>query len=199
LRRNPSCGRDVWWVEWNEVQESDLVEYRFAPGLVTESRFVEAVWLLWQWPEGKELITAAAQNSVSIWTYDSQRDAFAGYSPFFNWITVDSRYTETSTWMVADVLAHELRHAVDAAEGMMDGRTPELCIWLEQRAYETEARFVRWLSARVGGLPTTLQVASRLSNEDLELFLNITEISRSQNPAGLATRDYHEHCTATFG
>jgi len=25
LARNPSCSRDPWWVEWNEVQEEDLV------------------------------------------------------------------------------------------------------------------------------------------------------------------------------
>src|SRR5581483_10301731 len=58
LDRNPSCGRDPWWEEWNEVQESSQVTCRFAPGLVTETRYIEAVWLLWQWPQGQHLITS---------------------------------------------------------------------------------------------------------------------------------------------
>lgn len=199
LARNPSCGRDPWWAEWNEVQESHLVAYRFAPGFVTEFRFIEAVWLLWRWPEGRELISAAAASGVSVWTQEERSDSFAGYSPLFNWISFDRRYTETSTWMVADVLAHELRHAVDAGQGITNDGTPDRCVWLEQRAYETEARYVRWLSAGMGGLPTTLQVATQLSTEDLILFVNISEIARSPNPAALAARDSQQTCTVRFG
>ena len=53
LTANPSCNRDPWWVEWNTLRRTDLVEYRFAPGLVSEGQFIEAIWLLWQWPQGK--------------------------------------------------------------------------------------------------------------------------------------------------
>ena len=64
--QNPACGRDPWWLERNELQRDDLVEYRFAPGLVTEYRFVEAVSLVWQWPEGRSLLTGAGEHGVRI-------------------------------------------------------------------------------------------------------------------------------------
>ena len=194
LRANPSCGRDEWWEEWNESPANGLVEYRFAPGLVTEERYIEAVWLLWQWSEGQELLTAAGENGVRIWTTDRSPGSFAGYSSVVNGITVDVSYAPVSTWMLADLLAHELRHAADAASLLANNRSAERCISAEQRAYETEARYLTWLSARMGGLPSRTQVSSRLSGQDLEVYAKITEIGSSSDPAALAARHYRESC-----
>jgi hypothetical protein len=36
LAANPSCGRDPWWAEWNQLTRTDPVTYAFAPGLVTD-------------------------------------------------------------------------------------------------------------------------------------------------------------------
>ncbi len=67
LTANPSCNRDDWWAEYNAIQGSDPVQYRFlGPALVTEQRFVEAIWLLWQWPEGASLLREAAASGVRV-------------------------------------------------------------------------------------------------------------------------------------
>jgi hypothetical protein len=198
LPANPSCGRDPWWVEWNELQSADLVEYRFAPGLVSEARYIEAIWLLWQWPQGKDLLREAGSNNVRIVTVEpgALPEAYASYSPFFNRIRVSRDFTEVSTWMLTDVLAHELKHASDDLHGLYQTRTYDDCITVERRAYIIEAQFTRWLSARMGGLPTTSQVANRLSQRDRQLFANIQTITNAPDPGGLAAQDYRQACTA---
>jgi hypothetical protein len=117
---NPSCSRDPWWAEWNELQDATHVTYAAVGArFITERRYVEAVDLLWQWPEGKVLLSQADRSGVLVITldYDQQR-AFATYSPQRKLIAINRRFTTTPTWMIADVLAHELSHAADDARGV---------------------------------------------------------------------------------
>jgi hypothetical protein len=197
LRQNPSCNRDPWWVEWNELQGSDLVEYRFAPGLVTERRFIEAIWLLWQWAEGKELLRDAGANRVFITTVTAEDlpESFASYNRALNRIRVSARFTSTSTWMLADILAHELKHASDDRLGLYRTSTFADCITTEQRAYEVEARYVQWVESRFGRLPSAGQIATRLTLEDFELFLNLSSIATAPSPTSLATNHYRGSCS----
>ena len=198
---NPSCGRDVWWVTWSEPQESDRVDYAFAPGFWSESRFIEAVWLIWQWPEGRDLISQAAQNQVALITLPERvvPDAFAAYAPELDAVGVNRRFTEASTWMIADVIAHELQHAVDDFNQAFVERTVADCVTREQRAYEVESRFMSWITQRMGGLPSRNEVRDTLSEDDLVLYLNITAIANAPDPAALATRDYRQACSERFG
>jgi hypothetical protein len=200
LSWNPSCGRDPWWVTWSEPQDSDRVDYTFAPGFWSESRYVEAVWLIWQWQEGKELIRQAGQHEVALITLPDRiiPEAFAAYAPQLDAVGVNRRFTEASTWMIADVIAHELQHAADDYNGAFADRTVTHCITREQRAYEVESRFMSWITQRMGGLPTRNEVRDRLSEEDFVLFLNITAIADAPDPAALATRDYRESCTERY-
>lgn len=197
LQANPSCSTDPWWVEWNELQSSELVEYRFAPGLVSERRLIEAIWLLWQWPEGKDLLRDGGASGVIIVTVsaDVLPESFASYNSVFKRIRVSRRFAETSTWMLADVLAHELKHASDDRGGLYQTLTFADCLTTEQRAYEVEARYLRWIQSRFGTLPTASQIATRLSLEDSELFLNLRGIATSPNPTSLATQDYRGSCS----
>jgi hypothetical protein len=57
--------------------------------------------------------------------------------------------------MLADVIAHELRHAADRAAGVWQRRTPDDCYANEQSAYATERRFLVWLTRTLHpeGLP----------------------------------------------
>jgi hypothetical protein len=166
LTENPSCGRDVWWAERNEIGTGDLRQFSFlAPNFLSEHRFVEAVWLLWQWPEGKALLQDAAGFGVGIAAgLNGDRDNFAAFDESTRTIWVSSRYADSATWLVADVLAHELTHASDAA-GRRLGRTPSGCIAAEQRAFHAEQRFLTYVRERFGGLPSSRQV-SRLPSAD---------------------------------
>lgn len=192
---NPRCSRDPWWVEWDALQNTEIVEFQFAPGLLAQRRFIESIWLVWQWPEGKDLLREAGANGVYVHANTATfSDAFASYVFPSNEIRFNRTFTETSTWMIADVLAHELKHASDVFQGIAIGRTSADCITREQRAYGVEARFLRWLSARMGGLPSVGDVAVRLSLEDYHLFTNLEELAYTSNPSAAAARDYRGHC-----
>jgi hypothetical protein len=195
--RNPSCGREEWWAEWNDVQDGSPLQFRYiGPGLVTESRFVEAVSLLWLWPEGRELLETAADHGVAIYSSpEIARRAFAAYRPANRTLLVNPNFTEVSTWLLADVLAHELRHAADHATGQRMGPTYPDCVTREQVAFQTEADFVRWLDARQGGLPSSEQVAKLLSQEDFALFSDVYRTLTSDNLNAQVEESYRAICS----
>src|SRR5205085_11082055 len=67
LATNPSCARDPWWAEWNELQDDTRVTYSaIGSHFSTERRFAEAVDLLWQSPEGKLLLPQAERSGVLV-------------------------------------------------------------------------------------------------------------------------------------
>jgi hypothetical protein len=196
LERNPSCNRDPWWMEWNELQESNPVQYRFVePGFTTEARYIEAVWLIWQWPEGQELLKDAGSWGVLVTTAPaSDSGPFASYRRGLKLIRLNGLFTQSSTWMVADVLAHELKHASDDKAGLFVGNSFSDCITREQRAYSVEQRFLRWVAGRFGGLPSESAVAASLSSNDLDLYENLATIARAPDVNQLAFEDYQAHC-----
>jgi hypothetical protein len=197
LTANPSCGRDPWWVEWNELQRDSPVQYSFlAPGLATEYRFVEAIWMIWQWPDGKFLLREAAAHGVRIVSAPFPVAALASYRTIDRVVRVNEKFDETSTWMLADIMAHELKHAADDRAGVRSGPTYADCIAREQAAYQVEAKYLQWVSARFGGLPGPSMVQSRLSPEDYLLYLNLYHIATSRNVDATALDDYRKACAA---
>jgi hypothetical protein len=197
LSRNPSCGREDWWAQWNELQDSSWLQFRYiGPGLVTEARFAEAISLLWIWPEGHDLLQTAADNGVVIYSSpEIARRAFAAYRPANRSLLVNPGFTEVSTWLLADVLAHELRHASDHATNTRMGATYDDCIVREQVAFQTEASFVRWLADRQGGLPTSDQVSKLLSQQDFALFQDVYHTLNSDNLNAQVEESYRSICS----
>jgi hypothetical protein len=164
-------------------------------GFTTEFRFREAINMLWQWPEGKELLRSANASRVKVVT-GSLDDAFASYRSRERQVTVNTNFTEVSTWMLADIIAHELRHASDFAAGLWQSNSSDSCLGAEQSAYSTEHRFMVWLSRTLHpeGLPNRYDLLSRVSTEDQILASNVYEIGTSIDMASLVRRDYHESC-----
>ncbi len=170
LKENPACGREPWWAEWNERQETAYVTYRgIGTGFITQARFREAVGLLAQWPEGQTLLRKA--NGLGVLVVASSTDgeeAFASYQRLFHLVTVNARFVEVSTWMLADVLAHELRHVADHADGVPPPQSEAACYASEQAAYEVERRYLQWL---VGDLvkqsfPSPNELGARIAELD---------------------------------
>jgi len=195
--RNPSCGREDWWAQWNELQEGALLQYRFiGPGLVTEGRFAEAIALLWLWPDGRELLQTAADHGVVIYSSpEIARRAFAAYVPAYRTLLVNPSFTEVSTWLLADVVAHELRHAADHATDTRMGSSYADCVAREQVAFRTEASFVRWLADRQGGLPSSEQVSKLLSQEDFALFTDVYRTLTAENLDAQVEESYRAICS----
>jgi hypothetical protein len=197
LSRNPSCGREDWWAQWNEIQETAPLQFRFiGPGLVTEGRFAEAIALLWLWPDGRELLQTAADHGVAIYSSPSiARRAFAAYRPVDRTLLVNPSFTEVSTWLLADVIAHELRHASDHATSTRMGSSYADCVAREQVAFQTEATFVRWLADRQGGLPSSEQVSKLLSQEDFALFSDVYRTLTAENLNAQVEESYRAICS----
>ncbi len=195
--RNPSCGREDWWAQWNELQDNGWTQFRYiGPGLVTEGRFAEAIALLWLWPDGRELLQSAADHGVVIYSSpEIARRAFAAYRPANRSLLVNPSFTEVSTWLLADVLAHELRHAADHASNTRMAPTYGDCVAREQVAFQTEANFVRWLNDRQGGLPSSDQVSKLLSQEDFALFTDIYKTLTSDNLNAQVEESYRQICS----
>ena len=194
---NPSCGREEWWAQWNEIQESAWLQFRYiGPGLVTEARFAEAISLLWLWPDGRELLQTAAEHGVAIYSSpEIARRAFAAYRPANRTLLVNPSFTEVSTWMLADVIAHELRHAADHATNTRMGSGYADCVAREQIAFQTEASFVRWLADRQGGLPSSEQVSKLLSQEDFALFTDVYRTLTAENLNAQVEESYRAICS----
>jgi len=197
LGRNPSCGREDWWAEWYDGQDSQPMQYRYiGAGLVTEGRFAEVIALLWTWPEGRELLQTAADHGVAIYADPAiARRAFAAYRPANRTLLVNPQFTEVSTWLLADVLAHELRHASDHATNTRMAASYGDCVAREQVAFQTENRFVHWLSDREGGLPSPDQVSKLLSQEDFALYQDITRTMTSDNLDAQVEEAYRAICS----
>jgi hypothetical protein len=198
LPANPGCGQEPWWMERDQPQQSRLVQYRFVgPGLVTEERFAEAIRLLWQWPEGKFLLREAAAYGVGIvnWPDSISGEVFGAYHPQLRLIRVTGSFAPAPTWMLASVLAHELKHAADHKSGARQAGGYADCIATEQVAYEVENRFMAWLGARFQGLPSPGLAATRLLANDVELYRNLHEIATSPDVDAMAEEDYRDTCS----
>ena len=163
---------------------------------MTEGRFAEAIALLWIWPEGRELLQTAADNGVVIYSSpEIARRAFAAYRPANRTLLVNPQFTEVSTWLLADVLAHELRHASDHANNTRMGATYADCVAREQIAFQTENRFVHWLADRQGGLPSSDDVSKLLSQEDFALFSDIYAHDDLRRPERRGRKSYRPICS----
>jgi hypothetical protein len=198
LDSNPSCARDPWWAEWDEQQDAANVTYSaIGPHFTTERRYAEAIDLLWQWPEGKSLLRQADGSGVLLMTlsYD-QQTAFATYSPQRKLIAINSRVAAAPTWMLADVIGHELSHASDDAHGVNQDHTSASCLAGETAATLLQQRFLVWLTRTLEpqGLPTVGVVSAHLSDDNAALANSMYTIGFSTNIPGLITRAYDQVC-----
>ncbi|MCC6179336.1 MAG: hypothetical protein IT305_28855 [Chloroflexi bacterium] len=172
LQANPACGREPWWAQRNQLSDSHRVQFRYlGPGLVADYRFAEAVALLWQWPEGRQLVQQAANHGVEmVVTGDLPDTVYAAYQPSTRRLLLRSPFAAVPTWLQATVMAHELRHAFDHRSAKPVSSSSAACFGTEHAAFRTELRLARWLSDRFGGLPTPEQARSRLNDDAMGLY-----------------------------
>src|SRR5438128_8119916 len=113
LETNLSCAQGPWWQERTQLQQADLAQFSFLePGLATEQRYAEAIRLLWLWPEGQFLVHQAALHGVAVVTWPDaySSNSLASYMPRHRVVRLNGRFAGSPTWMLAGVLAHELKH-----------------------------------------------------------------------------------------
>jgi len=197
LDANPSCARDVWWLEHDELQEATPVTYQaIGSHFATERRYVEAINLLWQWPTGADLLRQADANGIKVMTLTIDDDAFASYSMERHLIVVDEPVVTAPTWLLADVLAHELEHNADASAGRFEDHSSTSCFAREAAAFQTERSFLIWLTRTLqpDGLPNVAAVVNKLTEAHVALAESAFERGFSSDLSTLARRDYVDIC-----
>jgi hypothetical protein len=198
LPDNPACPHDPWWGESDARQEDAHVTYTaIGTSFSTERRFGEAIDLLWQWPTGKALLRSADRQGVVVMTldYDEQTD-FATFITERNSISVNRRVAAGPTWMVARLLAHELLHAKDHADGVHQQRDTANCIDEETNAFSTERAFVEWLTQteHPEGLPVLDTLRPHLSRDELDLAAQIFAVRRTDDLSAFVQNLYADTC-----
>jgi hypothetical protein len=143
-----SCSQEIAMSGLSEPASDGLIHlHSIGPGLRSEARFAEALELLWEWPEGREILATAGQFKTSVRTgsYSSDPTSFASYDSDAHLIRISPAYTEVPTWSLAGLLAHESRHIADAALGIAQAHTASDCFTRETRAYVSQSAFLTWL------------------------------------------------------
>jgi hypothetical protein len=99
--------------------------------------------------------------------------------------------------MLADLLAHELRHANDLGRTPTDWDSVQGCFTLEERAYETERRYMVWLRERFGPMPSDDEEwDAELSEAADDLFANMMELDQLSDVVSAVRDDYADTCVA---
>jgi hypothetical protein len=198
MKRNPSCGRDPWWMEFWDLEDDHPVEFAaVGPGFVSEARYAEAVNLIWQWPEGRFLLNEAARHGVKLRTASSLQfpTAAATYGPSLRLILINPRFVKTSTWMLAGLTVHELKHAADHRAGSFQGLGKEDCHGRERHAYQAQQRYLVWLTHDLVRQPIPMHLVNQhLSPADRELAHTLVRIGRATSVDQLVAEDFARIC-----
>lgn len=199
---NPNCAaHEPWWREANAAPTPAGALARFSPlgpGFTADARLVEAVFWVSLWPDGRALLRTAAAQGVSVRVAPigvathTTAVAAADYDPRTRTITVSPRFLRAPSWILGDVLVHELTHVSQAATGMRFG--PNQCLAEELPARQTETAYTRFVAQHMGGLISDDQLKT-LPPEGQTLFNGIVALLYAQD-----LREYvRSLCAATGG
>lgn len=175
---------------WNWVKvgsdEPHCIDVGGSRCLIADPRLRSTIEDLASVPDGAELLKMAADFGVSMRRDTLPAGALAAYQPLTRVITVHTDLDDYGEFERAAVLAHELRHAVDHAQGKL-GETVGECLLAEERAFakQSEVWYKLWRD-----------VLPRPGNA-LQLRLNQTAEATRYNPVWLSERvlqAYGESC-----
>src|SRR5262249_31928931 len=100
-----------------------------------------AIGALGQTNTGRDVLRMAA-NAGTIVRRDNVSPTTESYGFFdqrTNSVTIDQRLDDYGAWERAAVLAHELKHAADFADGRIDFRTTDGCYETEENAFHSQS------------------------------------------------------------
>jgi hypothetical protein len=169
-----------------EARNSPCLDVGADRCLAADPRLASAVQTLGSLEEGQWLLRGAARGGVRLLRGRTPPGVLGFYRPAARTITIDSGLDSYSSWVRAVVLAHELRHAVDDAQGNL-GASASACYEDEESAFRTQSRV--WAQLWGGNLPSNV--------DGLHAELNAITVMAARDPAGLAatlTDAYHEQC-----
>lgn len=194
LRANPSCARhDPWWQEallQPPAEPTSVVQFPpLGSGFSADPRLAEAVLWLWSWPDGRTLLRAAAANGVSVRVAalpppSARQESVARYQVQERTVEIGRDFVSAPSWLLGDVLAHELTHAAQAAAGQKLGAGQVLCTAAELPARRIEVAYLRYVHQQLGAPPA--DASDRLTPAGRELLQMAEGLLDSPDLPGLA-------------
>lgn len=199
LPANPSCQHDAWWVEWfNLDPPTATTVVTFEPlgsGIRAQERLAEAVAWVWLSPVGHDLLTALAPFDLTLIVAPQSvvgpDGVVAHYDPSAHTIRVSDRYANVSSWVLGDVMTHELTHAHQDQLHQLGSGGTAACLAAELPARENELAYTRWVDHQFGGLPTPQQVGQTLSAEDNALYGMVVAVARGDDLLPIVDAECH--------
>ncbi|HLZ69114.1 MAG TPA: hypothetical protein VKV26_04310 [Dehalococcoidia bacterium] len=196
LPENPSCARhDQWWEEsllQAPAPAGTAVEFSpLGAGFNADPRLAEAVLWVWSWPDGRQLLRGAAAHGVSAGfagfaPSSGAQQAVARYDARTRSIEVDAIFAGAPSWLLGDVLAHELTHAAQDSAGRRLNTSAAGCVSTELPARRAEVAYAGYLLARLGTPPA--EAAATLPQAGLELYRMVQGLLESSDLPGLVAR-----------
>jgi len=182
LAANPSCQRgDVWWMGWFD-EDADaarqFVTFRpLGPDLRVQQGLAEAVLWAWISPTGHDLLSGLRSFGLTIILAPQASvgpaTTIAAYRTQGHLILVSTRYAKVSSWVLGDVVVHELTHARQDQTGQLQSASVAGCEAAEIGARQSAVAYARWVAGHFGTLPTLAEVGQSLSAEDSALIAMI--------------------------
>ncbi|HEY3111410.1 MAG TPA: DUF6782 family putative metallopeptidase, partial [Chloroflexota bacterium] len=121
------------------------VEVGAAKCLTVDRRLYGAVSALLLLEPARALVRTAAEDGVVVGMADLPRSARGAYSARRRVIVIAESLMDSTAWVRAAVLVHELQHAADHRAGLLPTRVPEECVRSEEIAFRRTAQFWTWL------------------------------------------------------
>jgi len=115
-----------------------------------------AMWVLQGTSQGPTLLRRAAEFGVQIRRQRTPVGSLGSYSLTTKTVVVDTRLDAYSDWERAAVLAHELQHAVDHADGKL-AASGAACLGNEEDAFRTQGQV--WSQLWKNRLPAAAHAA----------------------------------------
>jgi hypothetical protein len=121
------------------------VEVGAARCLSVDRRLYGAVLALLPLEPARALVRGAAEDGVVVGVVELPRSARGAYSPRRRAVVIADSLMDSTAWVRAAVLVHELQHAADHRAGLLPTRVPQECVRSEETAFRTTAQFWTWL------------------------------------------------------
>jgi len=196
LASNPSCARhDEWWREALLQSPAPAgARVRFSPlgsGFAADAELAEAVLWVWTWPDGRQLLRTAAAHGVTarfrvFAASQGRAEAAARYDARTRTVEIDPRFAGAPSWLLGDVLAHELTHAAQDSAGQRLDAGPAGCVPTELPARRNEVAYAGYLIDQLGAPPP--DAAGALTSSGFELYRMLQGLLASSDLPGLVAQ-----------
>ncbi len=164
----------------------DPLDVGTSRGLIVEDGLVGTVAELRKVEGGEWLVRVAAENGITIGEAAAGPGILGAFDDREGIILINSALDDSSAWVRAAVLAHELQHAADAAASLLPETTAE-CLRFEAHAFQRQSTI--WTQFWQGSFPEAVDAIHEELND-----VAFTVAHDPETFASILARRYRSEC-----